>query len=396
MSLLTSSFRLAALLCLVQTSAHSIAAPAAFSYTDLGADKPDLNSAALGINNRGHIAGWQALSESLASTSSDSRGMIWINDSAYTNGVPNAPSDPGNIRSQFIDISDNGSIVGVGGQYNQEPYQVNIGLMWKDGIKTWFPSETGDFRTTGTLGVNEKGQAVGRMRILWNDASPVPFFWDGTTLHQLEHWRVYRGGGAADINNDGTIVGWNVPNAIVWKQGQRYILPTLFAGVSMFGDQANGVNDKGVVVGWSYSGPEADARSRAVVWLNGRVYELSSALDAPGRPAAARAYAINEQGLVVGTSAPTFFSNSGIQQPYEPTNGAFYGVATLWLDRYTALDLNMFLPAALREAGWILRDATDINEQGWIVGTAENKRLYKRHAYVLKPLTPLPTPAYLK
>lgn len=80
-----------------------------------------------------------------------------------------------------------------------------------------------------------------------------------------------------------------------------------------------------------------------------------------------RAAAINASGQVVGVS-------------YSPGNA--YGRATLW-NGTTAIDLSSFLDASTVSAGWVLEEAYDINDYGWIVGNAANKLTGQRHAYVL-------------
>ena len=86
------------------------------------------------------------------------------------------------------------------------------------------------------------------------------------------------------------------------------------------------------------------------------------------------ANAINDAGQVVGYA--------------QTTDNAVYH-ATLWSGA-TAPDLNSFLDASTVSAGWVLENATGINDQGWIVGNASNAQLgITSHAFLLST-TPVP------
>ena len=60
--------------------------------------------------------------------------------------------------------------------------------------------------------------------------------------------------------------------------------------------------------------------------------------------------------------------------------------ATLW-NGATVTDLNSFLDASTVSAGWVLYEATGINDNGWIVGNASNSLLgIQSHAFLLTPV----------
>jgi len=53
-------------------------------------------------------------------------------------------------------------------------------------------------------------------------------------------------------------------------------------------------------------------------------------------------------------------------------------------------DLNSFLDASAVAAGWVLEQATGINDNGWIVGSASNSLLgITNHAFVIS-IYPVP------
>ena len=91
------------------------------------------------------------------------------------------------------------------------------------------------------------------------------------------------------------------------------------------------------------------------------------------------ALAINNQGLIVGNS--TIKDSLGNTYTYLKDYRA-----TLW-DGTTTTDLNTFLDANTVSAGWVLNYANDINDNGWIVGSASNSLLgIGSHAFILAPV----------
>jgi probable HAF family extracellular repeat protein len=87
---------------------------------------------------------------------------------------------------------------------------------------------------------------------------------------------------------------------------------------------------------------------------------------------ASEANAINNSGQVVGWS-DTDDGNSS---------------ATLW-NGTEAIDLNTFLDEDTLNGGWVLTEASGINDRGWIVGDAYNTMTEQTHAFLL---TPVPEP----
>lgn len=113
------------------------------------------------------------------------------------------------------------------------------------------------------------------------------FLWSGgtfTALNQLS----YVGG----INNAGTIVGSSAGQAVALKQGTVTALPNLL-GASV--SSARSVNQAGVIAGTS--------GKQAVIWKNGQVQALG---EAPAEGMSQSVIAINDNGVVLGTSGPTY------------------------------------------------------------------------------------------
>jgi probable HAF family extracellular repeat protein len=137
------------------------------------------------------------------------------------------------------------------------------------------------------------------------------------------------------INNAGAIVGTTnvgtVETAVIWQNGTVTALPSLPLGSEVFG-QAYGVNDSGVVVGYSETSP---ARLRAVSWTNGIAEDLGNLLGAAGVNSFARG--VNDAGQIIVDSNPnaapasvpngvSFLINGNAITPVTDNNGVALGV----------------------------------------------------------------------
>ncbi len=138
------------------------------------------------------------------------------------------------------------------------------------------------------------------------------------------------------INNAGAIVGTtnvgDVATAAIWQNGTVTALPSLPLGPEVFG-QAYGVNDSGVVVGYSETSP---ARLRAVSWTNGVAEDLGNLLGAAGVNSFARG--VNDAGEIIVDSNPnaapasgpnsvSFLINGNAITPVTDNNGVALGVS---------------------------------------------------------------------
>jgi uncharacterized membrane protein len=100
----------------------------------------------------------------------------------------------------------------------------------------------------------------------------------------------------------------------------------------------------------------------ATVWNGNTATDLGTLVGADRSYAAA----INTSGQVAGVS---LFTGVGSR-------------ATLW-NGTEATDLNSFMDASTVAAGWVLTEATGINDNGWIIGNATNSLTGVQHAFVL-------------
>ena len=110
---------------------------------------------------------------------------------------------------------------------------------------------------------------------------------------------------------------------------------------------AFGISESLAVVGRSHN---LGGTERATLWLNGSPVDLGGI---GGNLAVA--YAINDSNQIVGTSQSEHIDS----------------YATLWTEG-RAFDLNLLVDQAASTAGWSLRDARAINNNGQIAGFAYN------------------------
>lgn len=261
--------------------------------------------------------------------------------------------------------------------------------------------------------INESGQVVFNRQVVFNTEGSV-MVWNGTTitnlgpgqglaindLGQIAGFRVATGspqatlwsdGTAAllgsstfslarDINNRGQIVGFElfgVPRATLWEGGA-----TTYLGSGI----ADAISADGRIVGRSFV-DDPSSIGRAALWSGGGVTFLDGIVSSAGD--------INDRGQIIGRSATgraTLWDGAstfdlGLQRATAINNaGQVVGTlderAALW-NGLAVTDLNSLLRPESVAAGWVLTAAEDINEQGWIVGTATNRSGGENHPFVL-------------
>jgi uncharacterized membrane protein len=309
--------------CAVLFTAH---AHAAYKYAAL----PSLggpSSFATGINNAGQVVG--------TSNSPD----VFPRTTVWTAGSP-TDARPGDYLSWGHAINDSGQVAGNYGDYYgrfgtahayASPYSNasmgNLGV--SDSI---------------ALDINNNGLVVGEVYAGdWAGPPmyPFPFYgshaviWNGTTTTDL-HPAGADISIANAINDSNVIVGAVDGQAVVWNGG---VINTLGAGAAF------DINNAGVIAGRS--------DGSAVIWDGGTQTILGDG----------RANALNILSQVVGISN---------------------GHAFLW-ENGVGTDLNNFISAAAKSAGWILQEAVGINDHGWIVGNAYNTVTLDYQAFLLSP-----------
>lgn len=284
---------------------------------DLGALEPaeENCSDALGINNRGEIAGLSSSSvvDPLLGMN-ESRAVIWKDGELLdlgTFGGNDASASSINNRGQVAgfalnDIPDPFSLFGFFFNGSSNSTQTRA-FLW----------ENGKMKDLGTLGgpdaqafpgnINERGQVPGASYT--NDIlSPLglptvhPFLWDGRKMIDMGSL----GGDFAfpvALTNHAEAIGISFladdvsQHGFLWSNGVMHDLGTLGGTIG----EANAINEKGDVVGDAYF--PGDAVRHALLWRNGSRKDLGVL---PGDICSA-AWWINSQGQVIGNSGQCGF-----------------------------------------------------------------------------------------
>jgi probable HAF family extracellular repeat protein len=319
-------------------------------------------ASASGINNNGDIVGQAAFEGDTYE-----HAALWRNGVTYNLGSLGSSSG---ARA----INDAGLI--AGGSYTSNNIDATEAVILSPGAApvsllpytlTMQPGPLYGISDSGVAGINTAGQMVGQA-FGWS-GNHLPILWSSDGTINIQATIQEYDAALMGINNVGQMVGWaqntaqhSLGYAAIWENGTVSLL-TQPDGAS--GGAAEDINDSGVAVGtvWAPYG-------NAAVWSNGSVQLL------PGLGGDfSSANAINSSGLIVGSSRIT-------------AGGASHAV--LWKDGL-AIDLN----SLVADSGLTLEGATDINDNGWIVGvghTADKQQF----AFLLAPdAIPTPIPATL-
>ena len=326
-------------------------------------------SSATAISSNGrYIVGYSGINEYGISFEQSTQGFILSNDTILSVGALYCPCTF-NTRYGFSEahaVNDYGEVVGYSETVRGR--QVTHAFLWKDGVMHDIGGGAGDRSISSALAINNLSQVAG----------------DFTA------------------NTGATDTGTRAPNrrAFLWQNGNRQDLGVLPGHSS---SSALALNDDGMVVGWS--GRHDGSLSTAFLWHNSIMENLGYL---PG-DSNSRAVSINNVGQIVGVSGTDLsnagLSNAGLSGAF-PSRTALSSTALgtepditsgtssqsdptparpfLWQNG-AMLDLNSLLPA---EAGWVIIDAADINNRGWIAGTG--LREGRTHAILLEPVDSVP------
>ncbi len=269
----------------------------------------------------------------------------------YSNGqMTDLGTLPGFTTSSANGINSSGQVVGVAATTTST---AEASFLYSNGQMIDLGTLPGG-NDSEAYGINDSGQVVGGS----TGSDTHAFLYSNgqmTDLGTLPGGNDYSK--AIGINSTGQVVGDSdtssgVDHAFLYSNGQMTDLGTLPGGTFSLAD---GINDSGQVVG---EAGNSKSFGHAFLYSNGQMTDLGTL---PGGNES-KANGINSTGQVVGWSDT---SGSMSQHAFLYSNGKM-------------IDLNTLLPA---NSGWVLTDATAINDSDQLVGTGTING--QQHAFLL-------------
>jgi probable HAF family extracellular repeat protein len=308
-------------------------------------------------------------------------------------------------------------------------------------------TDLGSFIPTG---INISGQVCGNLAVLagqgWTTNAAV---YSNGNIQDLGVIPYYASSFANDINVSGQVVGYDsldgYSRAFLYENGTMLNLSNLFGDTgNAIATSADGINSTGEVVGSAAFITNAGNFNGGFLYANGEIQ--GSPLNVSSYPigSAGNSYAINDSGQIAGVGSPAacaaVYSNGNIQPlgtsiavatainssghaigetyqnvpPYQTSsflyvNGSVtpltlsasqypdalndedqivgtVGSDAALFDDGTTTDLNTLIPD---NSGWVLEDATAINDLGQIVGIGTNPS-GQTDGFLLTPSVPEP------
>ena len=237
-------------------------------------------SAALGINNFGHVVGSANIATGMRAFRS--RG---------TTGIVALGTLPGDNGSMALAINDPGKAVG----YSSGPTGVRAVVWTSSGAIQALPVLAGSDSSRG-LAINDGGDVVG---VSDTPSGPRAVLWEDDAVQDLGTLPGHGASEALSLNNLGDIVGSSGDpeaehHAVLWTLGGAIQdLGTLPDGTS---SRALAINDRGEVVGIA----EASAGDHAFLWTEqGGMQDLNELLTSRFGFVLTHAVAISAQGVIV-------------------------------------------------------------------------------------------------
>jgi probable HAF family extracellular repeat protein len=239
-------------------------------------------SVAYGINDAGHIAGYDT----------DGRALHW-----QGNSVTVLPSLGGSqLGSVALAINNPGQIAG----YSTTASKVSHATVWQNDQPIDLGTLAGG-HASFAYAINDAGQVAGGSTTA-GSGSAVATLWSGGTAHNLGTLGGI-GSTASGINDAGQVVGYNysatgATRAVIWNGNNGSFLGSL--GPTWDQARAVDINNSSQTVGWSTS---TTGSSHATLWASGSAIDLNQYLD-PALASAGwqllQAHAINDNGLITG------------------------------------------------------------------------------------------------
>ena len=330
---------------------------ASYQLIDLGTLGGNM-SRAYGINASGQVVG----TSNSTYYGNNANGFYW------ENGTMNSIGTLGGNTSVARDINDSGMITGT----SQTSSGQQHAFRWEPGAASGSMVDLGTTGGTAShgMGINNNGQIAGESNTGVNNNTEA-VRWDGNTTTSLGVGNGGNFGRARGMNDSGRIVGSSgSTTAGYWRPNGSFVNLEPYPG-SGATSIANDINEQNQIVGWIQ-----DYEHRAVIWQNGSRQLLDELYYGHSE-----AYGINENGQAVG-EFDVFIEDENYNFSYERH-------AFIWDSESQITDLNDLL---INGDGWTLQTASDINDNGQIVGSAIFGG--QTRAFLLNPV-PVPAAVWL-
>lgn len=324
---------------------------APYDVVDLGMLPVDATSDyANGLNAGGDVAGNVALPGFVT------RAMRWTSGGGF-----DVPGTLGGDSSNAYAINDSGVLVGVsdtGVGFNTLPFRQEPGGMMQS-----LGSLGGDFGAAHD--VNAAGQITGHSH---NGSTLRAFIWEqGAGMTDIGNFTPNGSSTGQSINSSGHVAGagttaMDEQHAFFWDGMTMTDLGTIGTGEQSF---AHALNDSDTVVGYGALTPSGSTYGAFQWTAGGGIQQLGELFSYD-----TRARDVNNAGDIVGRS---WIDDMGSAR------------AVLWAGGGAVANLNDLIDPA---SGWLLTDATGINDAGQIVGVGQLDGAFR--AFLL---TPVPEPA---
>jgi len=322
-----------------------------YTLSDLGVIAGNSVSTGYALSSTGQAAG----------TSSTPTAAI---AALFSNGkVTNISTLGGNV-SVATGINGSGEIVGWNDFYSNPNFDPQA-FLYSNGSMKSIDAPSVFQSGTEASAINDSGEVVGTG--YFTSGNFHAFLYTGGKMKDLGPPGAYQSSAVA-INNSGQIIGGYYTSSansgeFVITNGKIATLPVP-SGAS--GVAAYGISDGGEIVGTIFFSSGAPAH--AARFANGAWTDLGAISGA----SASRATSVNLSGAIVGTA---FFPQTQYHPPKPGKHVPFIATAS------GLVNLNTLIPAG---TGFVLTDATAINERGEILCNATNSGGSK-HAVLLRP-----------